>query len=192
MVRVSARTYVRVTSAIIASMAGWVLLLWFLTGMIPQADAGESGPTLAAPKTLLGYWHQRFILADTAGISVVDSLFSAAGVPTDSAFVDTLFIARDLNGDGDIDSVGVSSDYLPMTRLDVTAVTLGPDTLWFRALDDSGFVVQSWSIVTGTAAAGTKGHYQWSIPIAAPRVAYAVGSTGYADRWELYAYFQRR
>lgn len=168
----------------------WWCFALLLLALIGIAEAEESGRPGPQPKTLPGFWHHRFQIADTAGISVVTDPFPA-GVPSDSAYVDTLFVARDLDGDGEVDSVGVSDDYLPMVRLDLDCVTQGPDTLWLKALDDEGAVVQAWSVVTGTAGSG-KGLYQYSYSIAAPRVVYAVGSAGYGDRWQIAAYFQRR
>lgn len=110
-----------------------------MADMTVLPTVGNTGIAGTAPRKIGdAYPHVVFAMIDS--VSTVADQYDG-DTPRDAAYIDTIGVARDWNGDGVVDSIGVGGEWTPVRITSVEYCGLGPDTLWLRGLSEAGTVM---------------------------------------------------
>ncbi len=116
-----------------------VAILCSLLVVPPDAVAGTPTLGTGSAKTPGRVLWQLETPGYDVGFRWARTILSQAGADTSAVtWADTLRVARDVNRDGAVDSLGASADYIPIVRTDVTYLATSGDTLnlaWISAAE---------------------------------------------------------
>lgn len=158
----------------LAAIVLFAIVCWTNAGadMTVIPNNGATGISGTAPRKIGdAFPHVVFAMIDSV-TSVADQY--TGDTPNDAAYVDTIGVARDWNGDGSVDSTGVG-EWTPIRVTVVEYCGLGPDTLWMRGLSEAGTLMWERRFIPPTNT--TRQCYEFS-----PVLAYASRLVVFAGR----------